>query len=519
MLGLALAIPADAQKQPYNIIVVEDFMGTWCNNCPAVTDTLAVLLKEYPQIEAIGYHLSEKNAAVQFLYNTDTWARSGYYDTIRSVPTTFVNGNTALKNSLAIAVQLRGAVEEKLNEQTPYAITLEAKHFPLREAYRDSFEIKVRVERTAPDTVRQLRLHLAFTQNHFPFKWFNQTEVNHANTFMYPDGKGTAVSLDADGKAELNFAFSADRTRTKWPASNGHLVAFLQDERVVRHDTVAIGTVRAVKDNTILQAARADFSTGSLSSDTADLSTPDFWAQPREVDGSGNVRFYDNTFGDPPLWQWDFEGGSPDTSSLRNPVVYYAEPGLYEVRLSTVSEGTPRSCTRGDFVRVLDTRPRIGITPNPARPNQPVRIEALSLADSCDWLLMGSSTAIVSGKVVETTYPREGSFNIKLTTYYRSPLSGILYTHDTTAVGAMVISRSADNETLPDNSMRIVRNGDEFEVETDLAVDVVEVFAPSGRRVLSTRRKRFSLADQAPGLHIVSVKPVEGTPMVFKISR
>ncbi|MDE5761911.1 MAG: hypothetical protein K2H68_00145, partial [Bacteroidales bacterium] len=181
---------ANAQKQPYYIVVVEDFMVTWCNNCPAVTDTLAALEKDFPQMEVIAYHVAETKPEVAFLFNMDTYMRDGYYGTIPTVPTTCVNGYK-MENSYAIPRQLRKVVEEKLKEQTPYAMTLEAKHFPLREAYRDSFEIKVKVERTAPDTTRELRLQLAFTQSHFPYKWKNQTEVNHSNTFMYPDGNGT----------------------------------------------------------------------------------------------------------------------------------------------------------------------------------------------------------------------------------------------------------------------------------------------------------------------------------------
>ncbi|MDE7101273.1 MAG: hypothetical protein K2O37_00565, partial [Bacteroidales bacterium] len=332
-------------------------------------------------MEVISYHLSETRPEVAFFYHMDTYLRSGYYDTIRSVPTVFLNGEKPSKNLR----DLRQEIKEKLNEQTSYAMTLEAKHFPLRDTYRDSFEIKVKVERTAPDPTREIRLQLSFTQSHFPYKWYKETEVNHSNMFMYPNAHGTEVVLDNDGKAEFNFAFSVSRRVTKWPAKTGHLVAFLQD-----------------KDRSILQAARADFSTGELTFDTADIKTPDFWATPIELDGSGTVRFYDNTFGQTSSWKWDFEGGSPETSSVSNPVVYYAEPGNYEVSLTTVSEGTSRSFTRGEFVRVLDTKPRIGITPNPARPNQKVRIEVLSLADSCEWLMLGGSTIMSSEKVVET---------------------------------------------------------------------------------------------------------------------
>ncbi|MDE7101332.1 MAG: hypothetical protein K2O37_00875, partial [Bacteroidales bacterium] len=116
-------------------------------------------------------------------------------------------------------------------------------------------------------------------------------------------------------------------------------------------------------------------------------------------------------------------------------------------------------------------------------------------------------------------YPREGSFNINLRTYYKSPISGITYTHDTSAVGAVVISSHADNEAFTDNSIQIVKNGNGFEVKTDRAIDYVEVYASSGRRVLSTRQKSFNLADQPSGVYIVSVKPVDGAAMIFKVLR
>ena len=49
--------------------------------------------------------------------------------------------------------------------------------------------------------------------------------------------------------------------------------------------------------------------------------------------GSGTISFTDNSTGDPHTWFWLFPGGSPDTSTLSNPMITYTQPGVYDVAL------------------------------------------------------------------------------------------------------------------------------------------------------------------------------------------
>ena len=53
----------------------------------------------------------------------------------------------------------------------------------------------------------------------------------------------------------------------------------------------------------------------------------------------GFVDFYDQSPGSPISWDWVFEGGTPGTSTLQNPVIEYSASGTYDVSL-TVSDGT-----------------------------------------------------------------------------------------------------------------------------------------------------------------------------------
>jgi PKD repeat protein len=52
-----------------------------------------------------------------------------------------------------------------------------------------------------------------------------------------------------------------------------------------------------------------------------------------------SVSFFDSSEdGDPSTWAWTFPGGTPSTSNLKNPVITYNTPGVFDVTL-TVSNG------------------------------------------------------------------------------------------------------------------------------------------------------------------------------------
>ena len=57
----------------------------------------------------------------------------------------------------------------------------------------------------------------------------------------------------------------------------------------------------------------------------------------RDTYAGGTVQFQDKTVGNvPDSWEWVFEGGTPATSTDRNPVVRYDVPGQYKVSLKVV---------------------------------------------------------------------------------------------------------------------------------------------------------------------------------------
>ncbi|MCK5839037.1 MAG: PKD domain-containing protein, partial [Bacteroidales bacterium] len=66
----------------------------------------------------------------------------------------------------------------------------------------------------------------------------------------------------------------------------------------------------------------------------------------------GEVEFIDQSYGNIVTWDWHFEGGSPEYSSVQNPVISYADPGIYTVTL-IVSDGTQsNTLVKSDYIMV-----------------------------------------------------------------------------------------------------------------------------------------------------------------------
>lgn len=52
--------------------------------------------------------------------------------------------------------------------------------------------------------------------------------------------------------------------------------------------------------------------------------------------------------------EWTFEGGQPETSTESNPVVSYAEPGFYSVKIKAFNNEVSDSLTISSYIHVLD---------------------------------------------------------------------------------------------------------------------------------------------------------------------
>ena len=518
------ALAAAQDSVPYRFVLVEEFGGTWCTSCPALTDSLAAVAKQIDNMAIIGYHIGETRPEVAFLYNYDAYGRSGYYDTLRSLPSAFVNGQKIEKIR-----EIRQSIEKASTQKTPYELRLEVSHFPDRMHSRDSFLINVHIQRVAPDIDRRILLYLAFTQDHLVYKWYNQTEVNHALTFMYPDqeGKGTLVELDEKGNADFSFRFGADYAKSRFPVKNGSIIAFIQDEMVRGYDTsVYTGIIRPRKDNTILQADKVYLGEGDYTHVNGEsLSGADFHNRNAEIADRQSARYYDNTFGNVDSYHWEFEGGEPAVSDLASPTVFYNTPGRFATTLTVTQNGKTSTIRKENVISVLNVYPKFSISPAIAKPNRNIRLSLLSEADECTWTLFGSNLLTAEGKEISVSYPFEGQYNVQAKISYTSPASGRTYTYDTTAKNAIAIDPNATTANDPSGLAETIRvnrqaGSQRFDISgVEGILEYADVYTVSGQHVLRSQTAGFDLAAYPAGLYVVCIKTKGNQPVSFKISK
>lgn len=79
-----------------------------------------------------------------------------------------------------------------------------------------------------------------------------------------------------------------------------------------------------------------------------------FMADRQQVLLNGEVQFTDRSLNNPTSWAWKFEGGTPSTSTERNPVVTYDSPGVYSVELTVTNSRGSDVFRSSGYIEVLN---------------------------------------------------------------------------------------------------------------------------------------------------------------------
>ncbi|MCZ2356822.1 MAG: T9SS type A sorting domain-containing protein [Bacteroidia bacterium] len=81
-----------------------------------------------------------------------------------------------------------------------------------------------------------------------------------------------------------------------------------------------------------------------------------FWVSNQNPCINTEIKFTDYSQGYPDHWEWSFPGGTPTTSNVQEPTVYYTQPGTYEVSLRVANiTDTSTLFVRTGFITVSDT--------------------------------------------------------------------------------------------------------------------------------------------------------------------
>ncbi len=141
-----------------------------------------------------------------------------------------------------------------------------------------------------------------------------------------------------------------------------------------------------------------------------------------------SVHFEDLSTGEPTEWLWEFEEGTPSTSTLQHPVVQYNKAGLYKVKLTAKKGGESSSITKSNFVHVQGVAP-VAVLSLPEEGylspyagifiprDQLVTFKDASknVPTSWKWELPGANAEISQEQHPKVKYANNGTYNLKLT--------------------------------------------------------------------------------------------------------
>lgn len=65
-----------------------------------------------------------------------------------------------------------------------------------------------------------------------------------------------------------------------------------------------------------------------------------------------SIQFTDQSTGAPTSWEWTFDGGTPATSQVQNPIVSYSQPGFYNVTLKASNENSTDTEIKESYIAV-----------------------------------------------------------------------------------------------------------------------------------------------------------------------
>jgi PKD repeat protein len=225
--------------------------------------------------------------------------------------------------------------------------------------------------------------HLVVTESNIPYTWYNLTEVNHVCRTMVPNANGTPLDFTSTNQITLNLSFNMQN----WILANCELVGFVQT-------------------NTDKEVLQGSYTPLMFLQPPPPPLAPGFSADVTELCETNDVQFTDESVGNPDSWYWEFEGGTPETSTEEDPLVTYETPGVYDVTLTVSKSGDDTTSTRSDYITVY------------AYPDQPTieQVEQTivsSAEEGNQWYLEGEA---IPGATNQVYTPEEsGNYTVVVT--------------------------------------------------------------------------------------------------------
>ncbi len=139
-------------------------------------------------------------------------------------------------------------------------------------------------------------------------------------------------------------------TSWNWTFPGGTPSSSATQNPTVTYSTPGTYSVTLVAANGV--GSDTETKTNYITVTTPPAPAANFTASSTVISPGGSVTFTDLSTNNPTAWAWEFEGGNPPTSTLKNPIVTYSSTGIYNVKLTASNLGGSDEELKSDYILV-----------------------------------------------------------------------------------------------------------------------------------------------------------------------
>jgi PKD repeat protein len=376
-----LSVVVVMSQSPRQFVLAEDFTSTLCTYCPGCAMGMDDLLANGKLVAVVESHSNYGNSDPY--KNTYSLARNAMYG-VQAYPTAGFDatkmycGGNHTSSMYSSYVPLYNYC---MGISSPVTMSMVVTNSGL------DYTAVITLTKTDNITTTSNILYFFVTQSHISYNWEGQTHLEFVNRLMVPDANGTAIDFSSGNVQTVTLNYTMDAS---WPLADCEFVAAFQDKDAGQGNQTGTTGGYPIKAFKVYQAIKR----GAI-----DL-TVDFTASQTAVAKDATVTFTNNTnggyIGTPETYAWSFPGGTPSTSTDKNPVIVYSDCGTHDVMLIVNRGGQIDTTLKTNYISVGTIVNVVAIPNDTASYNQPITLDATTPGATYLWAPGGATTPSIT---------------------------------------------------------------------------------------------------------------------------
>jgi PKD repeat protein len=381
------SVLAVMSQSPRHMVLSEDFTSTLCTYCPGCAMGMDDLLTNGKYVAVVESHSNYGNSDPY--KNTYSLARNAMFN-VQAFPTASFDGwnqYTGGNHSSSMYGSYVPLYNSCIAATSPVDMSMAVSNSGL------NYTVVVTLTKTDVISSTSNILYFFVTQSHVTYNWEGQNHLEHINRLMVPDANGTAVDFSGGDVQTVTLNFAMDAS---WPLADCEFVAAFEDKDSGQGNQSGVAGGYPIVEYKVYQAIKRG---------VIDLNAG-FTASSTQIAPNGSVTFTNNTtggyIGTSETYLWTFPGGTPSSSTDKNPTVVYSQCGAHDVTM-IVNRGGQIDTVYKPLYITVGTVVNVMAIPNDTTPiNVPITLDATTPGATYLWAPGGATTPTITidGNVV-----------------------------------------------------------------------------------------------------------------------